>query len=155
MDYINRFLLLVCVFLLASCNQGQPIKDSQLALIRTTNPDPEVTQMNNGHDQVKKIEKDVSDIEELYDVAVLQGKKEALVVYKVRHMQRFRMKQIEKELNAMLEEKYPKENFTVSSDYKIFLEAVRLDEKIDAREISDKQAEKRLNEIIKKTKDMK
>jgi hypothetical protein len=155
MDYIKRFLLLACVFLLASCNQDQPMKDSQLALIKTTNPDPEVTQVNNGHDQVKKIEKDVSDIEELYDVAVLQGKEEALVVYKVRHMQRFRMKQIEKELNAMLEEKYPKENFTVSSDYKIFLEAVRLDEKIDAREISEKQAEKRLNEIIKKTKDMK
>ncbi|MEW9053648.1 MAG: sporulation protein [Neobacillus sp.] len=155
MAYINRILLLACVFFLTSCNQDQPMKDSQLALIKTTNPDPEVTRLNKSHDQVKQIEKDVSDIEELYDVAVLQGKNEALVVYKVRHMQRFRMKQIEKELNAMLEENYPKENFTVSSDYKIFLEAVRLDEKIDAGEITDKQAEKKLNEIIKKTKDMK
>ena len=36
------------------------------------------------------------------------------------------MKKIEKEVNEILEKKYPEENFVVSSDYKIFLEAYRI-----------------------------
>jgi hypothetical protein len=155
MAFINRLILLLCFVLLSACNQNQPIKDSQLALLKTTNPDPEVTQQNTNHDKVKKIENDISGFKELYDVAVLMGQEETLVVYKVKHMQRFKMKKIEKEINKLLEEKYPKEDFTISSDYKIFLEAIRLDEKIDSGKTSDDQAEKRLNEIIKKTKDMK
>jgi hypothetical protein len=65
------------------------------------------------------------------------------------------MKKIEKNLNKNLEKKYPKENFTVSSDYKIFLEAVRLVERKNNGTLSDKQAEKRFNEIVKMTSDMK
>lgn len=55
----------------------------------------------------------------------------------------------------MLEEKHPKENFTVSSDYKIFLEAVRLNEKMKEGKLSHSKAEKRLEEIVKMTEDMK
>ena len=39
------------------------------------------------------------------------------------------MKKIEKEVNDILEKKYPDEDFIVSSDYKIFLEADRLGRK--------------------------
>jgi hypothetical protein len=155
MVYIIRVILSVCVTLLVSCSQGQTEKDSQLALVKTTNPNPTVTDKNNGQDKVESIEREVESIDEIYDVAVVKGKKATLVVYKVKHMHRFRMKQIEKDLNKKLEEKYPKEEFTVSSDYKIFLEAVRLVERKDNGSLSDKQAEKRLNEIVKMTSDMK
>jgi hypothetical protein len=155
MVYIIRVITIVCVTLLVSCNQGQTEKDSQLALMKTTNPNPTVTGKNNGQDKVESIEREVESIDEIYDVAVVKGKKATLVVYKVKHMQRFRMKQIEKDLNKKLEKKYPKEQFTVSSDYKIFLEAVRLVERKDNGSLSDKQAEKRLNEIVKMTSDMK
>ena len=97
--------------------------------MKTTNPNPIVTEKNNGEDKVKKIEKEVSSFDELYDVAVVKGKKDTLVVYKVKHMHRFKMKKIEKDLTKRLEKNYPKENITVSSDYKIFLEAVRLVER--------------------------
>jgi hypothetical protein len=140
---------------LVSCSQGQAEKESQLALMKTTNPNPTVTQKTNGQDKVESIEREVESIDEIYDVAVVKGKKATLVVYKVTHMQRFRMKQIEKDLNKKLEEEYPKEQFTVSSDYKVFLEAVRLVERKDNGRLSDKQAEKRLNEIVKMTSDMK
>lgn len=155
MVYIIRVILSVCVTLLVSCSQGQTEKDSQLALVKTTNPNPTVTDKNNSQDKVESIEREVESIDEIYDVAVVKGKKATLVVYKVKHMHRFRMKQIEKDLNKKLEEKYPKEEFTVSSDYKIFLEAVRLVERKDNGSLSDKQAEKRLNEIVKMTSDMK
>lgn len=155
MVYIIRVILSVCVTLLVSCSQGQTEKDSQLALVKTTNPNPTVTDKNNGQGKAEGIEREVESIDEIYDVAVVKGKKATLVVYKVKHMQRFRMKQIEKDLNKKLEEKYPKEQFTVSSDYKIFLEAVRLVERKNNGSLSDKQAEKRLNEIVKMTSDMK
>lgn len=155
MVYIIRLMLIACVILMGSCSQNQNEKDSQLALMKTTNPNPIVTEQNKGVDKVKKIEKEVSSFDEIYDVAVVKGKKATLVVYKVKHMQRFNMKKIEANLNKTLEENYPKENFTVSSDYKIFLEAVRLVERKNTGKLSEKQAEKRLNEIIKMTSDMK
>ena len=155
MKAIHRWVLFACLLLLSSCNQNQQVKDSQLALMKTTNPSPIVTVKKNGENQVKEIEKDVSSFPELYDVAVVKGKKDTLVVYKVKHMQRFRMKKIEKNINKMLEEKYPKENFTTSSDYKIFLETVRLDEKMKTSKFSDQRAEKRFNEIVSMTKELK
>jgi hypothetical protein len=155
MVYIIRLMLFVSIFLMSSCSQGQNEKDSQLALMKTTNPNPTVTEKNNGKDKAEKIEKEVENFDEIYDVAVVKGKKETLVVYKVKHMQRFNMKKIEKNLNKTLEKKHPKENFTVSSDYKIFLEVVRLVERKNNGTLSDKQAEKRFNEIVKMTSDMK
>ena len=155
MVYIIRVIFILCVSLLVSCSQGQTEKEIQLALMKTTNPNPTVTENNNDQDNVERIEREVESIDEIYDVAVVKGKEATLIVYKVKHMQRFRMKQIEKDLNKKLEEKYPNEQFTVSSDYKIFLEAVRLVERKDNGNLSDKQAEKRLNEIVKMTSDMK
>jgi hypothetical protein len=125
-----------------------------LALIKTTNPSPITTERNKSTNGVEDVKKTASSIPEIYDVAVVKGKKDTLVAYKVKHMQRFRMDAIEKKLNKILEERYPKENFTVSSDYKIFLESVRLDEQMKARKLSHIQAEKRLQQIIKMTEDM-
>lgn len=79
---------------------------------------------------VENIEHDVEKMKELYDVAVVKSNGDTLVAYKVKHLQRFHMKKIEKKMTKMLEEKYPDENFIVSSDYKIFIEAVELQEKM-------------------------
>ncbi|MCL6572783.1 MAG: YhcN/YlaJ family sporulation lipoprotein [Bacillus sp. (in: Bacteria)] len=155
MKYMHLLIVFACLLVLTSCNQPQQVKESQLALMKTTNPTPEVTENNKSHERVKEIEQEVSKIPEIYDVAVVKGKEETLVVYKVKHMQRFRMKGIEKNVNKKLEEKYPKENFIVSSDYKIFLEAIRLNEQMNSSEFSRKKAEKRLKDIVKMTTDMK
>lgn len=154
MVYLYRLILFVGLLLLTACGTNQKVKDSQLALIKTTNPTPVVTDQNKKPNHVEEIKKDVSSFPEIYDVAVVKGQKNTLVAYKVKHLQRFRMKKIEKNVNKMLEKKYPKENFTVSSDYKIFLEAVRLDERMKEKKFSKKQAEKQLRRIIKMTKDM-
>jgi hypothetical protein len=151
----KRLLLIACIFLLSACNNDQKAKDSQLALMKTTEPTPIMTDKSKSHDRVEDINRDVSSLPEVYDVAVVKGQKDTLVVYKVKHMERFKMKKIEQDINKMLEKKYPKENFTVSSDYKIFLEAVRLNERIKAnKNYSKKKAEKRLQQIITMTKEM-
>jgi hypothetical protein len=151
---IKRLIIFACLFAITACNQEQKGKDSQLALIRTTNPSPIVTEKTKSLEHVKKIESDVSSFSEIYDVAVVKGKKDTLVAYKVKHLQRFRMKSIEKKVNKLLEERYPKENFTVSSDYKIFLEAVRLNERMKYAKFSSSKAEKQLKKIIKMTEAM-
>jgi hypothetical protein len=104
---------------------------------------------------VERIKKDVSSFPEIYDVAVVEGKKNTLVVYKVKHLYRYKMKKIEKNINNLLEKRYPNENFTVSSDYKIFLEAVKLNERIQSdKQFSKQKAEKQLQQIIEMTKEM-
>jgi hypothetical protein len=155
MTNIKRLIIIISLFLLSSCNQEQKTKDSQLALIKTTNPSPVTTDKNQKSSNVERIKKDVSSFPEIYDVAVVEGKKNTLVVYKVKHLYRYKMKKIEKNINNLLEKRYPNENFTVSSDYKIFLEAVKLNERIQSdKQFSKQKAEKQLQQIIEMTKEM-
>jgi hypothetical protein len=146
-------LLLICFsialpFTLAGCGQNKAEEDSRRSLIQTTNPRPVQITNKKEEDLAQRIKKDVMKFEEIYDVAVIQGKEDTLVVYKVRHLQRFRMNQIEANLTKDLEKKYPKENFTVSSDYKIFMEALELKEKVEDPKFSSEKAEKQLQKII-------
>jgi hypothetical protein len=150
-----RWIVFAFLLFLTGCNSSEPVKDSQLALMKTTNPHPISISHKKHQDRVEDVKKDVSSLPELYDVAVVKGDKDTLVVYKVKHLHRFRMKAIEKNINKMLEERHPKENFTVSSDYKVFLEAIRLKEYMQTPGFSKQKAEKRLQEIVKMTEDMK
>ena len=125
--------------------------DSRLALIKTTNPEP--IQIEKDGASVEGVRNEVNQVDEIYDAAVIKGDHNTLVAYKVRHLDRFRMKNIENELKKHLEGKYKDETFVVSSDYKIFLEAVRLREDIDSGKINDKQADKRLHQLIRLKKE--
>lgn len=142
----------VSVILLMGCNANEDQEDSKLALIKTTDPTP--IQLEKKGPEVEKIKKEVERIDEIYDVAVIKDDHHILIAYKVKHLQRFRMKKIEKELNKRLEKEYKDEEFIVSSDYKIFLEVVRLREKIDEGTINKKEAQKRFNEILELKKEM-
>lgn len=150
MKNLKQILLFsfLLTFFLVGCNQNEAEKDSRISLIKTTNPSPvQLTNEKEG-DIAEDIKKDVMKYDEIYDVAVIKGKKDTLVVYKVKHLQRFRMKQIEKNINQLLEKNYPDENFTVSSDYKIFMEALELKGKVEDPKYSSENAEKKLQNII-------
>ncbi|MGR3763570.1 sporulation protein [Rossellomorea sp. NS-SX7] len=140
--------------LVAGCANKEDGKDSKIALLKATDPPP-IELVDNpetdsfGHAIKKKLAKK----KELYDVAVIQNKEETLVVYKVKHLQRFKMKKIEKDMEKYLEDEYPGEDFILSSDYKIFLETVRLKEKVQHKSITDKEAEKEFKNIIELQKE--
>ncbi|WML49548.1 YhcN/YlaJ family sporulation lipoprotein [Neobacillus sp. PS3-34] len=140
-------ITILFIFLLSGCESNQG-NESKSALLKVTNPAP-IHIANGQKNHAENIKHDISSISEIYDVAVIEGKKDTLVAYKVKHLQRFRMKAIEKKINKLLEEKYPDENFTVSSDYKIFLEAVKLKERVKDKGLPKKKAEKELQKIIK------
>lgn len=142
---------LLCL-ILAACNNDGP-REAGLSLIQTTNPAPVVIN-NQEQKMVQKIKEDVEKFDEIYDVAVIKGKEDILVAYKVRHMKRFWMKDIEKKISNMLKKNFPGEKFTISSDYKIFLEAVELKENLKNPNYSRTKAEKKLKEIIKLKNEM-
>ncbi|SHT01070.1 Sporulation lipoprotein YhcN/YlaJ (Spore_YhcN_YlaJ) [Mycobacteroides abscessus subsp. abscessus] len=148
-------LITALTALLTSCN-SDATQHSGMSLIQKSDPDPIILdeKTEKDHKLVASIKKDVAKFDELYDVAVIKGEEEILVAYKVKHMQRFHMVKIEGEINKMLEEKYPKENFIVSSDYKIFLEAVELNDKMKNPDFSEEDAKKNLEEIIKLKKEL-
>ena len=145
------YVLLGVIAIMAGCNaQNAEEKDTSLALIKKNDPKPVTLVSHNKKEKsVSDLEERVESFDEIYDVAVIRGEKDTLIVYKVKHMQRFRMRDIEKKLNAMLEKRYPDESFVVSSDYKIFLEATKLGEKMDDPNFSKKKANEELNKIIK------
>ncbi len=116
------YVFLCVLSIMVGCNTN--INDdinSQLSLHKTTNTNSTTLVMNTKKVSVADIKKEVQSIDAIYDVAVIKGKTDTLVSYKVRHFQRFQIKPIEKEVNSKLEKKYPKENFIVSGDEKIFL----------------------------------
>jgi hypothetical protein len=137
------------ILLLAGC---APEHDGT-AILETA--DPEAVQLDGKHDGfAEKIKKEADSIESIYDTAVIKGKDQLLVAYKVRHLDRFNMKYIEKDLDKRIQEMESKEEVVVSSDYKIFLEAVRLKEDMDAGHLTEEEANKRLSEIIRLKKEM-
>ncbi len=149
------FVLLAAV-LISGCHSGVE-SQSGVSMIKRVDPKPTAVDGDNSrkdYQLAEQIKQDVASREEIYDVAVIKGKKEVLVAYKVKHMQRFRMKKIEKDLSDSLKKKYPEEHFIVSSDFKIFIEALDLKEKISEKKLSDKQAEKELGKIISLKKEL-
>lgn len=147
------FMLFISAFLgifLSACNNDGP-REAGLSLIQTTHLKPISLKDDSMKEEnfVNAIERDVESFNELYDVFVIRGKNDVLVSYKVRHMQRFYMKRIGKKIKDHLEKNYPDENFTISSDYKIFLEAVELEKNLKNPNYSKEKAEKKLQEIIK------
>ncbi|WP_046175364.1 YhcN/YlaJ family sporulation lipoprotein [Domibacillus indicus] len=137
--------------LLAGCGQ----EHDGTVMIETANPN--AVQLDGHHDSLAdNVKKEADSFEEIYDTAVVKGKDQLLVAYKVRHLDRFQMTSIEKKLKKHIEKmaKEEKVEIVVSSDYKIFLEAVRLKEDMEAGHMNEKEADKRLSEIIKLKKEM-
>ncbi|MFS0782842.1 sporulation protein [Bacillus sp. 1P06AnD] len=145
--------LVLFAFVLAGCSDKK-VGDAKMSLFRTTNPHPAVLyESKEEFAFAEDVHKYVLSFPEIYDAAIITGKKKVLVAYKVKHMKRFGMKKIEKELNKKLEKKFSDHSFTVSSDYKIFLEAVNLNEHLKNPSFSRKKARKDFKKIIELQKE--
>jgi len=135
--------------LLFGCSTVNDTPETRSSLVRTSNPNP-IAVNNKDEKLVGDIKKTALSIDGIYDVAVIKGEaKDCLVAFKVHHLERFRMKKIEKQLTKELQKQFKDLSFTVSSDFKIFLESVRLNEKVEKENLSKEKKEKRLQEIIK------
>ncbi|MDV7766458.1 YhcN/YlaJ family sporulation lipoprotein [Peribacillus sp. CSMR9] len=144
------FVMFVLCLLTACSSQGDG-KTENLALIKRTNPEP--MDIINGMDEkdekglISKVKETVANEDAIYDVIVVKNGKKIIVAYKVKHLKRFHMKKIEKTVTRNLEKQFPKYNFIVSSDYKIFLESVRLNELLKEKDVPEKKAKRKFKEI--------
>ena len=99
---LYMYLFISIVAIMVGCNSKlNDEKQVQLSLINQTNPTPInlMSQPTKGSSS-KNIKEDVQSIDSIYDVAVIRGKDKTLVAYKVKHLKRFHMKAIEKEVNC-------------------------------------------------------
>ncbi|MBO0994552.1 YhcN/YlaJ family sporulation lipoprotein [Bacillus sp. SD088] len=149
------FAMTVFCLMISGCSGNKDGEEARLSLMKTTQPAPiEISNQEKNKSVAYQVREDVKKINEIYDVAVIEGKKQILVAYKVRHLNRFSMKKIEKNLKDRLEKDYPDKSFIVSSDYKIFLETIRLREAMEEDNMSMDEAEKQFKDIIKLKKEM-
>ncbi|MCQ6274966.1 YhcN/YlaJ family sporulation lipoprotein [Bacillus sp. V3B] len=152
------FMILLMIFMTACANKEDGT-DEKLSLMKKVDPEPmDVIYGQDGDDYRKdnpddglitEVENKVEKNEHLYDAIVVKSGKDILVAYKVKHLQRFKMKQIEKELKQQLKEGFPEYHFIVSSDYKIFLESMRLNKMLKDHDVSDKKSKEKFKSIIK------
>lgn len=141
------YIIGVC-FIIIQLSGCSTVNRNENSMLSQTDPEP-IAVKDEDIEKVKKIKDTVLSFDEIYETAVVLGKEDCLVAIKVHHLKRFRMKAIEKKLKKKLKEQFPKDKFTVSSDYKIFLESVRLKNRVEQENWSEEQKEKRLQEIIK------
>ncbi|WP_018664525.1 hypothetical protein [Heyndrickxia acidiproducens] len=148
--------MMIQFIFVSGCNfNGPEHKDSKLALMKETRPAPVQLSNRPARERISgQLRNDVLHFDSIYDVAIIEGPQQTLIAYKVRHLHRFRMGKIEKDLTASLEKRYPRQKFIVSSDYKIFLETVRLQEDMEKHKVSKKQAIKRFKKIIQLKKEL-
>lgn len=144
--------LMTIMLVMTGCANKEGGNVDNTALIKKTNPEP--MDIIHGMDKSKDglisdVKKTVAKNESIYDVVVVKKDKTILVAYKVKHLKRFFMKRIEKNVKKQLNKKFLKYHFIVSSDYKIFLELVRLNEMLKSKDVPEKKARKKYKEIIK------
>ncbi|WP_409304682.1 YhcN/YlaJ family sporulation lipoprotein [Peribacillus sp. SCS-155] len=158
--WTKRLILPIAIIMsssvLAGCSGNKGNDKEQAALLgRANQQSMNVKGIKHTNDSLpEQVKREVADMKGIYDVVVVQNGKKFLVAYKVNHLNRFRMKQIEKQVNQKLTNKFKGSQFIISSDYKIFLEAVRLNEMLKTQDVPQKKATKRFEEIEKLSKEM-
>jgi Sporulation lipoprotein YhcN/YlaJ (Spore_YhcN_YlaJ) len=101
----------------------------------------------------KKAEEKVKKMEEVTEVVAVNTDKELLVAFKIKHLQRFRLKKIESKVDKQLKKAFPDHKLTVSSDLKIFIETSKLKDKMKREKLSKKEVSKKIEKITKLSKE--
>src|SRR5690625_3517626 len=89
----------------------------------------------------------VSRYEYIAGVRAVNANKELVIGIDVNQFDRFRLKEIKKELKQKIKEDFSEMTITLSTDKKISLELKRLEEEIQTKQISEEALKKKLKEI--------
>ena len=141
------FIIAMIFSVMSGCSGDSSSKEARMSLLQSVDQDP-VYLGENREAPLNQIKKKVASHKEIYDVTVVQKDKDILVAYKVKHMQRFRMKSIESKLKTDLQKSFKGYTFTVSSDMKIFLETVELIVNVKDKGYPEKKARKWFDKIM-------
>ena len=151
--YLVSITMLLFSIFLGGCAGDSSSKEAIRSLISSVDMDP-VYLGGDKEAPLEKIKKTVADHDEIYDVAVVQNGKDILVAYKVKHLKRFKMASIDKDLTSDLNKRFKGYDIVISSDMKIFLEVVELIVQVQDKGYSKKKAKKWFGKIENLEKEM-
>ncbi|MBB5325519.1 hypothetical protein HNQ34_002620 [Anoxybacillus tepidamans] len=86
---------------------------------------------------------------EIRDAVAVNTKNKLLLAYQVKQMDRFRMRQIEKDVKQQLELLFPDHDIIVSSDLKLFWKTDELRGKIQKDDMNERKLDKQIEKLKK------
>jgi len=97
----------------------------------------------------RKAAKRVEKMREIKDAIAVNTNEKLLLAYQVKQMQRFRLKQIEKDVRKELKKQFPDHDIIISSDIKLFWKTEELIQKMEKKDMSEKEIDKEIDKIEK------
>ncbi|WP_077622206.1 YhcN/YlaJ family sporulation lipoprotein [Sediminibacillus massiliensis] len=142
-----RIISFVLLFvLLAGCNTNE--KDNRTAI---KDPNYDLTQVNSlpavNQAVANEAKEAVLKKGPIIGARSVNTDKELLIAVEVKQMDRFRLKELKKDVKKTLEKKYPEKKIEVSTDKKLFIEIDKLESKIQNQKIDKKELNKRFKEV--------
>lgn len=86
---------------------------------------------------------------EIRDAVAVNTKNKLLLAYQVKQMDRFRMRQIEKDVKQQLELLFPDHDIIVSSDLKLFWKTDELRGKMQKDDMDERKLDKQIEKLKK------
>ena len=137
-------ILYIVIILMISSGCNMTNTNNEKNNLNITNVSSQDTKNLSMTDQVKQL---LNKQKEVDNVKVVNSDKELFIAAEIKQMDRFRIKEIEKQLKKLTEDNYPNHNVTLSTDMKIFLELDELEKKVNEKNMSKKKIEKELKRI--------
>lgn len=142
--YSIALFIIIPVLLLNGCTEQKDDKAHSLPIEKTFNK--ESRQWID-----KKAEEAVEDFDSIPEAIAVRTKDDLLVAYKINHLSRFQLKEMDEKIKKKLKKDYKDLKITVSHDIKIYLETEKLKEEIP--HLKEKKIEKKVKKIIDLSKE--
>ncbi|WP_181537948.1 YhcN/YlaJ family sporulation lipoprotein [[Anoxybacillus] calidus] len=144
------FLAFFIIGILFGCakekeNQQQSLQNFNI----TKSSTKETADANLNQSVAKQAVQKIREKREIKDVVAVNTKKKLLLAYQVKHMQRFRMKQIRKDVKEELENLFPDYDIILSSDIKLFWKTEELRRKLSKDGMDEKEIDKQIEKLEK------
>ncbi|MBA2874964.1 YhcN/YlaJ family sporulation lipoprotein [Thermaerobacillus caldiproteolyticus] len=149
-------MLMVVTLLIVGCAREKEIKQQSLQgtnMIKT-NRDGTAYSYKVNQSIAKQAVQHIKARKEVRDAVAVNTSKKLLVAYQVKHMHRFRMKQIKKDIEQQLKQLFPNHKIIVSSDLKIFWKTNELRDKINKDGMNEKQINKQIKKLKKLSEEL-
>lgn len=144
---MKKILLVIMLFTLVGCEKMTE-ENGLYVFIKNQDIPPFSLVEDSNLSRLTTLQQELLSFDNIYDVTMVEGKEELLIVYKVKHLNRFKMQAIEKEVEKIAKEQLSEEKeIVVSSDYKIYLETMRLHNQL-TKQIDEQELLKKFKSII-------
>jgi len=147
-NVMRQLLVMILFFFIISCAHEPKEQKQSLQNENITNVSHDGSANRSDQRHAKKAVDMLKARRDVKDAVAVEANGRLLVAYQVKHMQRFRMKAIEKNIERTLNDAFDKQ-VIASHDLKIFWKTKALKEKMETKRMSEKEIEKEMTVIQK------